>query len=391
MMFAWSLLLLSFGTLVPVKGTQTLNDVIDIFGDKLHIMRPGYGGDEPVEVKVSMFITDIVMDGFKPVLTVTMYVRQHWQDDRLGFQTNDSRSISLSGEDVDLIWTPDLFFTNLVDGFVQDVFQDNVMIRISPNGRVLLSQRVSVDVRCPLNMQRFPADTQVCSFNLESYSLTKNDIALMWMDGDPINVDTDLGIPQFNLSTINTSTRQNAFSTGVYQKLAASLTFRRNMGGHVVMFQIPSILLVISSWISFWLPIRFAHARMLIGILLLLGHMALSALPRALLLSNVAYMTLMDVWMAIDTALIFLAILETVAVLFFQRNEDQMSSDDGVGRPEGGTETIPMTDFVKPGQSSLGQKLGGKLSKLDFISRIAFPVLYLLVNIIYWSILSSAP
>ncbi|XP_066268611.1 glycine receptor subunit alpha-2-like [Branchiostoma lanceolatum] len=355
-------------------------------------MRPGYGGDRPVEVKVSMHINDVVMDGFKPVLTLTMYVRQYWQDDRLSFQNNDSmpgRPISLSGEDIGLIWTPDLFFSNLVDGFVQDIFKDNVMIRISPNGRVLSSQRVSVDVRCHLNMRYFPADTQVCSFNMESYSLTTNDIALLWMDGEPISVDDDVSIPQFSLSTVNVSTSQQMFSTGSYMKLAASVAFLRHMGGHVTMFQLPSILLVISSWISFWIPVRLAHARILIGILLLLGHVALSALARALLLSNVAYMTLLDIWMAIDTTLIFFALLETVAVVFFHRSHDQMSSDDGVARPDGGAETIPMTDFVKPEHAATGRKLGGMSGRMDLISRIAFPVLYFLINIIYWPYLSS--
>ncbi|XP_078665248.1 glutamate-gated chloride channel-like [Branchiostoma floridae x Branchiostoma belcheri] len=390
MLFACSLLLLSLGTLAPAQGARTFEDVIEIFGDELHILRPGYGGP-PVEVKVSMYITDIVMDGFKPELTLTMYVRQYWQDDRLSFLTNDSmsaRSVSLSGEEIDLVWTPDLFFSNLVDGFVQDIFKDNVMIRISPNGRVLLSQRVSVDVRCPLNLRYFPADTQVCNFNMESYSLTTSDIVLLWMDGDPISVEPDVSIPQFTAPTVNTSYQTDLFSTGSYMKLVTSLTFLRHVGGHLTMFQIPSMLLVIASWTSFWLPWRYAHARMLTSILLLLGHVGLSLLPRVLLLSNVPYMTLLDVWMGIDTTYIFFAILETALVAFLH-DRGQHPSEDGVARTEGGAETIPMTDFVKPGQAAPGRKLSGMSGRLDVISRILFPALYLLINIIYWSYLSS--
>ncbi|XP_066263224.1 glycine receptor subunit alpha-2-like [Branchiostoma lanceolatum] len=389
MFFAFSLLYLSFGTLVPVEGTQTIDDVINIFGDKLHIMRPGYGADVPVEVTVDIFIEDIKMDGVKPVMTLDMFVRQSWQDDRLSFVNNDSmstQSITLSGEDKDLIWTPDVFFDNLVDGFVHDIFQDNNLIRISSNGDVLFSQRLSIDVRCYLLFQTFPSDAQLCRFGVESFSHKKTDVDLLWGDY-PVELSPNVDTLQFGSPTMRTSVGAKVYSTGTYRLLVVEARFHRHMGIHVILFQIPSILLVILSWTSFWLPGRVAHARMLICIFLLVVHMALSFLPRALILQNVAYpyMTWMDIWMAISTTFIFLAVLETAAAAFLHRNQDERSSDDGVARPEGGAETIPMTDFGKPGQSTSGRKLSGVLAKLDFISRIAFPALYLLATIIYWA------
>ncbi|CAH1248357.1 GLRA2 [Branchiostoma lanceolatum] len=388
MFFTCSLLFLSFGTLVPVEGTQTFDDVVNIFGDKLHIMRPGYQEDRPVTVKVNMIINDIVMDGFKPVMTLDMFVRQTWQDDRLSFKNNDTMStqpITLSGEDKNLIWTPDLIFDNLVEGFVHDIFQDNNLIRISTNGTVTLSQRVSIDVRCPLELQRFPADSQVCYFGIESYSYRMNDVELLWGD-NPVKISDDAESWDFDILTLKTSKSAKFYSSGIYSWMEVKVIFQRHMSIHVTRFQIPSILLVILSWTSFWLPGRVAHARMLICILLLLGQMALSSLPRTLLLPNVPYLTFMDILMAINTTFIFLAVLETVAVAFLHRNQDQRSSDDGVARPEGGAETIPMTDFGKPGQSTSGRRLSGVLAKLDFISRIAFPALYLLATIIIYSL-----
>ncbi|CAH1248358.1 GLRA2 [Branchiostoma lanceolatum] len=351
-------------------------------------MRPGYQEDRPVTVKVNMIINDIVMDGFKPVMTLDMFVRQTWQDDRLSFKNNDTMStqpITLSGEDKNLIWTPDLIFDNLVEGFVHDIFQDNNLIRISTNGTVTLSQRVSIDVRCPLELQRFPADSQVCYFGIESYSYRMNDVELLWGD-NPVKISDDAESWDFDILTLKTSKSAKFYSSGIYSWMEVKVIFQRHMSIHVTRFQIPSILLVILSWTSFWLPGRVAHARMLICILLLLGQMALSSLPRTLLLPNVPYLTFMDILMAINTTFIFLAVLETVAVAFLHRNQDQRSSDDGVARPEGGAETIPMTDFGKPGQSTSGRRLSGVLAKLDFISRIAFPALYLLATIIIYSL-----
>ncbi|XP_066269359.1 glycine receptor subunit alpha-2-like [Branchiostoma lanceolatum] len=203
-------------TLVPVEGTQTFDDVVNIFGDKLHIMRPGYQEDRPVTVKVNMFINDLVMDGFKPVMTLDMFVRQTWQDDRLSFKNNDTMStqpITLSGEDKNLIWTPDLIFDNLVEGFVHDIFQDNNLIRISTNGTVTLSQRVSIDVGCPLYLQRFPADSQVCYFGIESFSYRMNDVELLWGD-NPVQISSDAESWDFFILTLKTSKSVKVYSTG---------------------------------------------------------------------------------------------------------------------------------------------------------------------------------
>ena len=73
--------------------------------------------------------------------TVELTLRAHWVDPSLGknsrtseFRTSDEVSISR-------IWQPDLFFVAAVSTRVHRFPSNNELLRIQPNGTVLLSRR----------------------------------------------------------------------------------------------------------------------------------------------------------------------------------------------------------------------------------------------------------
>ena len=45
--------------------------------------------------------------------------------------------------------------------FKQDVMVPNVLIRLSPDGSILYSSRVTVVAKCPMDLHYFPMDFQV--------------------------------------------------------------------------------------------------------------------------------------------------------------------------------------------------------------------------------------
>ena len=96
---------------------------------------------------------------------------------------------------------------------------------------------------------------------------------------------------------------------GNFACLLVELRFERNTGYYIAQIFIPSILIVMLSWVSFWVDIDAIPARVSLGVLTVLtmttqSSGARSALPR------VSYIKAIDVWMAVCLTFVFLALLE---------------------------------------------------------------------------------
>lgn len=98
-------------------------------------------------------------------------------------------------------------------------------------------------------------------------------------------------------------------AVGDFACLLLELQFDRNTGYYIAQIFIPSILIVILSWVSFWVDIDAIPARVSLGVLTVLtmttqSSGARSALPR------VSYIKAIDVWMAVCLTFVFMALLE---------------------------------------------------------------------------------
>ena len=97
---------------------------------------------------------------------MTLYLRQIWRDDRLAF--NGERNVTLNHKQFDRIWTPDVFIRNLKSGIFHTITVPNRLIRLSPDGTILYSQRLTVTLACDMILNKYPMDTQMCRIEFGS-------------------------------------------------------------------------------------------------------------------------------------------------------------------------------------------------------------------------------
>ena len=71
---------------------------------------------------------------------MNLYVRQTWRDFRLAFEETN-RTVTLNYNQLSRIWVPDLFFRNEKRAVNHDVTVPNRLLRLSPDGTMLYSQR----------------------------------------------------------------------------------------------------------------------------------------------------------------------------------------------------------------------------------------------------------
>lgn len=69
------------------------------------------------------------------------------------------------------LWLPHIFFANERDSSILGTDQKDVLTSISPEGHVVVSQRLQATLYCYMNFKKFPFDEQFCSTILESCKL----------------------------------------------------------------------------------------------------------------------------------------------------------------------------------------------------------------------------
>lgn len=70
---------------------------------------------------------------------------------------------------------------------------------------------------------------------------------------------------QFTIVGYETNDRMEKLATGAYQRLSLSFRLQRNIGYFIFQTYLPSILIVMLSWVSFWINHEATSARVALG------------------------------------------------------------------------------------------------------------------------------
>uniref|UniRef100_A0A674E2Q9 GABA(C) receptor n=1 Tax=Salmo trutta TaxID=8032 RepID=A0A674E2Q9_SALTR len=253
-------------------------------------MRPAFAGPAvPVGVDVQVesldSISEVDMD-----FTMTLYLRHYWKDERLSFPSTTNKSMTFDGRLVKKIWVPDVFFVHSKRSFIHDTTTENIMLRVFPDGHVLYSLRVTVTAACNMDFSRFPLDSQTCTLELESYAYTDEDLMLYWKSGDEsLSTDDRISLSQFLIQKFHTTSRLAFYSsTGWYNRLYINFTLRRHIFFFLLQTYFPATLMVMLSWVSFWIDRRAVPARVPLGELALSSSGSCSKL--IMILSSTVFM-----------------------------------------------------------------------------------------------------
>ncbi|XP_072287571.1 glycine receptor subunit alpha-2 isoform X3 [Pyxicephalus adspersus] len=278
----------------------------------------------PVNVTCNIFI-----NSFGSIAETTMdyrvniFLRQQWNDPRLSYSEYPDDSLDLDPSMLDSIWKPDLFFANEKGANFHDVTTDNKLLRIFKNGNVLYSIRLTLTLSCPMDLKNFPMDVQTCAMQLESFGYTMNDLIFEWMSNSPVQVADGLTLPQFILKEENElGYCTKHYNTGKFTCIEVKFHLERQMGYYLIQMYIPSLLIVILSWVSFWINMDAAPARVALGITTVLTMTTQSSGSRASL-PKVSYVKAIDIWMAVCLLFVFAALLEYAAVNFVSRQHKE--------------------------------------------------------------------
>ncbi|XP_053630994.1 glutamate-gated chloride channel-like [Cherax quadricarinatus] len=262
------------------------------------------------------------IDDYHMEYSVQMTFREHWNDDRLNYSSEGGRIKYLTLTETDKIWMPDLFFKNEKTGHFHDIILPNTYIRIFPDGDVLYSIRISLTLSCPMDLKLYPLDTQLCELLMASYGWTTEDLVFLWEKNEPIQVTKNLHLPRFTLEHFVTEYCNSKTNTGEYSCLKVNLIFKREFSYYLIQYYIPCCMLVIVSWVSFWLDQYAVPARVALGVTTLLTMSTQNAGINQSL-PPVSYTKAIDVWTGVCLTFVFGALLEFALVNYASRSDLQ--------------------------------------------------------------------
>ncbi|XP_049865318.1 gamma-aminobutyric acid receptor subunit beta-like [Pectinophora gossypiella] len=288
--------------------THTVTRILDGYDIRL---RPNFGGDP---LYVGMDLTIASFDAISEVnmdYTITLYLNQYWKDERLAFGLPDE-VLTLSGDFADKIWVPDTFFANDKNSFLHDVTERNKLVRLGGDGTITYGMRFTATLACMMDLHYYPLDSQNCTVEIESYGYTVSDVVMYWKE-TPVRGVEDAELPQFTILGHETNDRKEKLATGVYQRLSLSFKLRRNIGYFVFQTYLPSILIVMLSWVSFWINHEATSARVALGITTVLTMTTISTGVRSSL-PRISYVKAIDIYLVMCFVFVFAALLEYAAV-----------------------------------------------------------------------------
>ncbi|CAN8012718.1 unnamed protein product, partial [Ixodes pacificus] len=196
--------------------------------------------------------------------TITLYLNQYWRDERLTF-SKEKYELTLSGDFAEKIWVPDTFFANDKNSFLHDVTEKNKMVRLQSDGHITYGMRFTTTLACMMDLHYYPLDSQNCTVEIESYGYTVSDVVMFWKDPEPVVGVEQSELPQFSIMRYETTDRKEKLATGTYQRLSLSFELKRNIGYFIFQTYLPSILIVMLSWVSFWINHEATSARVALG------------------------------------------------------------------------------------------------------------------------------
>uniref|UniRef100_A0A914UW18 Gamma-aminobutyric acid receptor subunit beta n=1 Tax=Plectus sambesii TaxID=2011161 RepID=A0A914UW18_9BILA len=314
----------------PKRNTTVISDVLNKLVDPKNYdkrLRPKYGR-EPVDVGITIHVSSIsAVSEVDMDFTLDFYLRQTWRDPRLaydkfdiGWKTESGKleSLTVGVDYLDKLWKPDTFFPNEKKSFFHVATTHNSFLRIDPDGTVFTSQRLTVTATCPMVLHLFPMDSQKCKLEIESYGYSTDDISYSWFQGLKSISRSPFELPQFRLTDNQISTKLEKLSSGVYSRLICRFLFTRSIGFYIIQIYLPSMLIVIISWVSFWLSRDATPARVALGVTTVLTMTTLMTTTNAAM-PKVSYVKSIDIYLGTCFLMVFASLLEYAAVGYINK------------------------------------------------------------------------
>ncbi|WKX98439.1 hypothetical protein Q1695_013823 [Nippostrongylus brasiliensis] len=206
-------------------------------------------------------------------------------------------------------------------------------------------------------------------------------------------------LPSYRFAKVCVDRTMATTASGSYSRLLLLFIFDRESGFYMLQIFVPAALVVVISWVSFWISRDSAPSRTIIGVMTVLTetHLMTGTNRR---LPPVAYVKAVDVYLGFCYLLVVLALIEYACVAYSKKkNEDRRRRE----KKSEHKPTQPTPDLLHDARLAectcnaaptsiiavikQPNRFCIRHSHIDIVSRVVFPSAFLLFNLLFWVVL----
>ncbi|KAI6178902.1 hypothetical protein M3Y98_00552300 [Aphelenchoides besseyi] len=356
-----------------------------IFNDYNPYIRPpvrDYADHGAIVVITSIHINRI--QWHTHVAEIDLYLRQQWEDTRLAYDVDVREGISeIAIPQNRKVWTPDTYFGTANEKPIDDTRRNRIVVE--PTGDVRASEQRLVEVGVD-NSIAFPFHNQK-SFRLRlaSYNYPIEDVVYLWANSPPriVPVETSQELLHGNTYTLTDAYVGDCvgnYTVGVYSCIDVLVTFRGPATAPIFQLFCPSIFLVVFSWLHFWIHGSWSVPRTFsAAIPFLVFTVLIIFFPQPNLTRTGVGAT--QVWLIGCLFLTFASLLEYFLVIC---SKSRIRTRPQLQHP-GTNDSALLTSTIEGIESQYEGKRSSVqyTSTIDIISRIIFPVIFIVFTICF--------
>lgn len=259
----------------------------------------------PTEVAVRVYVIDIIkINDAEQSFTSDVFFRADWKDPRLTHGGPEKCSLNRGD-----IWSPGLRMLN------RRTLQSDLpsTIEVFPDGTVSQSLRGFGDFSFRADLRNFPFDQQELGFRLIA-NHGEEDVNFT-IDQDLLGMADPLSVANWRIQMAGAQ-KDTQYIAPAHRELARlNITLRasRLTGYYTWQQLVPLCLVVMMTWVVFWIPLEFVAPRVGLAATSMLTLIAYR-FAMSSVLPPIAYLTRLDVFMIGASVLVFAALAVAVGV-----------------------------------------------------------------------------
>lgn len=282
--------------------------------------------ESPTIVKVGVFLADIInLDEVNETFEAEFVLGARWVDPRLAFDPVEAGADeklyqgSFQFDEVYAGWWPQLLIVNEVGSSDPNAMR----LVVHADGRVHYLAQRNVILETPMQLQRFPFDTQTLEANIIAFGNSRDEV-LLEVDQQMLGASEEyaeknrqVDIAQWHFENLDLTSGVADFrydGSGLdTSEIHLAISLRRQPGNFIWKVIVPLIVLVLLMWAVFWLDVDTLAERLnlaFIGVLTIVAYQFLidGTMPR------ISYFTFTDAILLYSFVIMCMAILESVVV-----------------------------------------------------------------------------
>jgi len=271
----------------------------------------------PTDVSIRLYILDITsIHDVDQSFVADVFFKAEWQDPRLAHDNPEPCSA-----DITQIWTPVLQLLNRRN--IERIREPEVLV--SPNGDVAFILRSYGDFSFYADLTDFPFDEQQLAFRIVS-SYGKDEVQLV-SGPEKVGIEERLSVANWNVSFDHIRSLIH-YVPPVDKHLVRMdilLNAERRAGYYSWQQILPLFLVVMMTWVVFWIPHEYVPPRVGLAATAMLTLIAYR-FAMSSVLPPIAYLTRLDIFIVGASILVYAGLATTVSVSYFcERNNEALA------------------------------------------------------------------